>query len=200
MEYLASMLVFPSLSYELWKPGLAFLVEPVAIHQINFTLPQIAKISRFRNFRGKKRENTIFRRKRRGKKHKKLKILDFLRKLANLDIFFSKIVPRFFPGSCPVLARFLPGSCPVLPGSARFSPVLPGSRLVFWGIFQFLGVFSSVFCWGQRKSQKIRKFSIGRRKSAKFRNFRSECEESQNSERCTNFSGLGQQNPENSCP
>ena len=152
------------------------------------TCEKSPKISRFRYFWRKKKHH--FRAK---KNTQKLKILDFLRKMTNLGHFFLQNRSPVLPGSCPVFARVLTGSCPVLPGSARFSSS-------FWGFFNYWGFFLSVFDLDLRKSQKIRKFSIGRKKSAKFRNFRSECEKSENSESCTNFSGLGQQNPENSRP
>ena len=120
-------------------------------HPPNFTLRQKPpKISRFRYFRGKKRKNTIFGREKRKKTQKTQNFGFFYEKWPIWATFFSKIVPRFFPGSCPVLARFLPGSCPVLarflPGSARFSSS-------FLGIFQFFGFFRP-FLFGTRKNHK----------------------------------------------
>ena len=144
------MLVFPSLSYEIWKPipDLPFWRNPSPPTKLYFAT-KTAKNFTFSVFSREKKEKHHFRAKKNEKKHKKLKILDFLRKMADLGHFFlqnrSPVLPRFFPlpGSCPVLARFLPGSC----------PVLPGSRLVFWGFLNFFGFFVP-FCLGPEKITK----------------------------------------------
>ena len=193
LEYLASMLVFPSLSSEIWKPipDLPFWRNPSPPTKLYFAT-KTAKNFTFSVFSREKKGRTPFSGKKKEKNTKNSKFWIFFEKWPIWATFFSKIVPRFFPGSCP----FLPGSCPVLAPvlarSARFSSS-------FWGFFNFWG-FSSVFVWDQKKSQKNRNFRSEGEKSAKFRNFRSECERSQNSESCTNFSGLGQQNPETSRP
>ena len=172
MEYLASMLVFPSLSYEIWKSGLPFWWNPLPSTKLISPCHKSPRFSRFPNFRGKKGK-TPFSGENRGKKHKKLKIFDFLRKLANLGIFFSKIVPQFFPGSCPVLARFLPGSprfCPVLPESARFSSSFLGDFSIFGGFFvRFWKITKHLEIFDRKeKICKTQKFSLGMRRIAKF--------------------------------
>ena len=192
------MLVFPSLSYEIWKPipDLPFWRNPSPPTKLYFAT-KTAKNFTFSVFSREKKEKHHFRAKKKEKNTKNSNF-GFFTKNRRFGPLFS---PKSFPGSSPVLARFLPGSCPVLarflPGSC---PVLPGSRLVFWGFFNFFGFFVR-FCLGPEKiTKKIGNFRSEGEKSAKFRNFRSECERSQNSEKSTNFSGLGQQNPETSRP
>ena len=174
------MLVFPSLSYELWKPGLPFWWNPSPSTKLILPCHKSPKFHVFGIFEGKKRK-TPFSGEKRGKKHKKLKILDFLMKFGQFGHFFlqnrSPVLPRFLPGSCPVLARFLPGSprfCPVLPGSARFSSSFLGDFSIFGGFFvrfllgpEKITKNSEVF---DRKEKicKIQKFSLGMRRIAKF--------------------------------
>ena len=119
------MLVFPSLSYEGWKPipDLPFWWNLSPSTKL-YIATNRQRISRFRYFRGKKGKTTFLGEKR-GENAKNSKFWIFYEKWPVWATFFSKIVPRFFPGSCSVLARFLPGSCPVLarflPGSPRFT-------------------------------------------------------------------------------
>ena len=147
-------------------------------------------------FEGKKGK-TPFSGEKKGKNTKNSKFWIFS-KNGQFGPLFS---PKSFPGSSPVLARFLPGSCPVLarflPGSPRFCPVLVK---FFWDFSFFFGFFVRFWLGPEKITKNSEIFDRKEKKSAKLRNFRSECERSQNSESCTNFSGPGQQNPENSCP
>ena len=192
------MLVFPSLSYEIWKPipDLPFWWNPSPSTKFCLATNR-QKISSFRYFQGKNGKKKPILGEKEEKNTKNSKFWIFFEKWPIWATFFSKIVPRFFPGSCPVLARFLPGSCPVL---ARFLPGSPRFSSSFFEIFHFLGFFRPFLIGTRKNHQKIGNFRSEGEKSAKLRNFRSERERSQNSESCTNFFGLGQQNPENSCP
>ena len=174
------MLVFPSLSYEIWKPGLPFWWNPSPSTKLILPCHKSPRISRFPNFRGKKGKHHFPAKK--EEKTQKTQNFGFFDENWPIWAFFlqirSSVLPRFLPGSCPVLARFLPGSprfCPVLPGSAWFSSSFLGDVSIF-GVF-----FSSVFGWDQRKLTKnseifdrkekickTQKFSLGMRRIAKF--------------------------------